>query len=691
WSETKNVTEIDWDTHSDPKSYFMQEPIGKIGREADALVSIVIDNSFSMGDRTYEGESWLWHAKQAAKFLVNDLSNESMVGVWSYDGTNPDPIISPPIKLEDNKDSVIQDIENIEDNPQAPVYDTVGNAYTDVIDMKDSYPELEPAVIMLTDGADKQAADNAAQPPKFELGSQDWAPWHEMEDEDGGPTVNYDQSHIGKYRFDYRDDPDPYEPGEWDHVGDQTGQGPGERKGLLNSSIPIFTIGMGVEHNFDLDDNPDNPDWNPAVDLGSAGDDNYLIEKDPNDKRTWESGTTEYNLWSIATTSDAEYFYAPDPEDLEDIFETISDYISGPQNLTSVESPTPSSSDQDPTLNSNELTSFPYAEEENTDKYAVTPSLNLQNMSDAWLSFWHKYRIVQGVNGAYLEIGHINETGERHWDYVQPAVGPYTGNLLLDSLPEDDSGREIKWAWTGKSAQGTLRWDYVRLNIMNYLDRLEIDEQYHDDIQIRFYYNQFGGAPVPGGWIIDDVSITASRIGDDVTHIHDGMHDVWQLNETGDRYGDPTKAWWSGEPSENEFRGGIDNSLVTTSIDLSNAETATLSADFKFNINTDAGLPPDVVRVELTTDGGRTWHSINIGARMASGVSGTTEENYWVEAGDLDRLNLDLSDYSGNTIKLRFRVATSNSEDYDNYESSNVDFGGVYLNNVVVSGRTVGS
>ncbi|MFO7791518.1 MAG: CARDB domain-containing protein [Candidatus Saliniplasma sp.] len=690
WSETKNVTEIDWDTHSDPKSYFMQEPIGKIGREADALVSIVIDNSFSMGDRTYEGESWLWHAKQAAKFLVNDLSNESRVGVWSYDGTDPNPIITPPIKLEDNRDSVIQDIDDIESNPQAPVYDTVGNAYTDVIDMKDDYSELEPAVIMLTDGADKMAADDAAQPPKFELGSEDWAPWHEMESEDGGPMINYDQSHIGKYRFDYRDDPDPYEPGEWDHVGDQTGQGPGERKGLLNSSIPIFTIGMGVEHNFDLDDNPEDPDWNSAPDLGSAGDDNYLVEKDPNDKRTWESGTTEYNLWRIATTSDALYFYAPDPEDLEDIFESISDYISGPQNLTSVESPTPSSSDQDPTLNSDELTNFPHTEEENTDKYAVTPTLNLQNMSEAWLSFYHKYRIIQGVNGAYLEIGHINESDQREWQYVQPALGQYTGNLLLDDLPQDDSGREIKWAWNGKSGGGTLQWDFVRLNIMNYLDRLDIPEDRQDDIKVRFYYNQFGGSTVPGGWIIDDVSITASRNGDNASNIEEGIHDVWQMNQTTDRYGDPTTAWWNGEPDASEFRSGIDNSLTTTSIDLSDADTAIFDADFKFNINTESGIPPDVVRTEITTDGGKTWGSINTGVRMASGVSEGT--NSWTSADDPDmwRLNVDLSGYSGETIRLRFRVATSNDEDYDNYEEE-LDFGGFYVDNVVVSGETVGS
>ncbi|MGM0406123.1 MAG: hypothetical protein ACQEQM_08285, partial [Thermoplasmatota archaeon] len=495
-------------------------------------------------------------------------------------------------------------------------------------------------------------------------------------DFDEYPEKNY-PGHWGKYTLPY-DDPDG---GRWWKTGTHGGPFVNNRKGLLGAPIPIFTIGLGLEHN------PNIPNWETIYSEPVEGEYNnahrYINE---NDEYAVESGTTEYNLWRISNTSDAEYFYAPDPEDLDIIFETIGEYLSGPQNLTSV--------DPEPTVTStdtNTLTDFPHAEEENNNKYAVTPSLNVQNMSEAWLTFWHKYRIIQGVNGAYLEIGHFNESDEWHWDYVQPAVGPYTGNLLIQEEVYDDSGREIEWAWTGKNGQNTMQWEYVRLNVMNYLDRLEIDDEYRDNIRIRFKYHQFGGATVPGGWFIDDVSITASRIGDDDSHIHDGMQDMWQLNETMDRYGKNTTAWWSGEPGENEFRGGIDNSLMTTSIDLRNADTAVLNADFKFNINTESGVPPDVVRVEITTDGGRSWESINLGKRVATGVSGDGGTNYWVNAGDLSRLNVDLSDYSGNTIRMRFRVATNNGENYDNFEDGTVDFGGFYVNNVVISGRTVGS
>jgi len=242
-----------------------------------------------------------------------------------------------------------------------------------------------------------------------------------------------------------------------------------------------------------------------------------------------------------------------------------------------------------------------------------------------------------------------------------------------------------------------MQWEYVRLNVMNYLDRLDIDDEYRDNIRIRFKYHQFGGATVPGGWLIDDVIITGSRIGDDASHINSNMQDMWQLKQTYDRYNNPTTAWWSGEPGENEFRGGIDNSLMTSSIDLRNADTADFSADFKFNINTDPGIPPDTVRVEITKDGGRTWQSINLGTRVATGVSGGSTSYHWVRADELSRLNVDLSDYSGNIIRLRFRVATNNDPDYDNFEedpndeTNDIDFGGFYVDNVVISGRTAGS
>ncbi len=698
WDYTDNLThgieKVTEHAHSDPYSYFMEEPEGPIGLRADAIVSMVIDNSFSMGDReVYDEESgeyisWLEKAKSAASFLVTLLSNESRVGVWAYQGTNPRQIISPPMQLENNRDYVLEQIDGIESNPQAPVYDTVGNAYLDVIGMADDYPELVPAVIGLTDGADKMAADPAAEPPQFELGSQNWAPWHEMENEDGTPIINYGDSHIGKYRFDYRQDPDPYEPGVWSHVGDQD-QGPGNRRGLLNSSIQIFTIGLGLEHNTDLDVNPENPDWNPAPDLESAGDENFLIEKDPNDERTWEAGTTEYNLWRIANTSDAEYFYAPGPDDLEDIFDLIARHlIGGAQNLTSMDPPVD--------IQGNGLMEEEEDEPVNVDKMAVTPAFDLTGTDEAWLTFWHRYKLIQGVNGAYLQIGYEDpDDGELMWRYVKPSVGPYSGNLLQHddiTLPVDSFGQEINWCWNGKSAGGTLNWEFVRVDLLRQMndlqDEFDIPDEALESVRVRFYYKQYGGGVTPGGWWIDDVGIVVTREGD-VDDSGPDMHDVWQRVLTQGRDGDTTWAWRNMDPETGWFRSGIDNRLVTVPIDLRNALTANLTADFKFNINTAGGRPPDGFRVEVSTNNGLRWSAINLGVRSASGVSGYEEDNYWVKAGELSRLNVDLSDFSGNVILLRFRVVTCGANAYDHFEDGTLDFGGFFINNVMVYGQTI--
>jgi hypothetical protein len=146
---------------------------------------------------------------------------------------------------------------------------------------------------------------------------------------------------------------------------------------------------------------------------------------------------------------------------------------------------------------------------------------------------------------------------------------------------------------------------------------------------------------------------------------------------------------------------GIDNSLMTMPIDLVSARTASLSAYFRFNLNTQEGAPPDGFRVEVSSDNGITWHAINLGVRSSWGVSGTDNSGttsytghnaggyYWTQAGTLTRLNCDLSDWGGNVIMIRFRMVTNNAANYDHYESSSVGFGGFYVDDVVVSGETV--
>ncbi len=673
WDEamTHGVVNTTDEAKSDPYSYFMLEPKG--GRLMDVLVVLAIDSSSSMTNRYHDGETWLWHAKQGAKALVNSLSNGSVVGLWHFEGTNPGREIWPTPLEGDGRQLVLDAIDDMGGTPQTPLWDTVGGAYMDVFDHLPLYPDLMGAVVVLADGQDNQASDESSLTDMLEAGSRVWAPWGPMEPEDDFPEREY-FGHWGKYHVPYSDY-DPWRAGRWYKPSTLDPQFRPFRKGLLYSDMPIFTIGLGLEHN------PNIPEWNIIYDAPNIGETNDAhVYINPDDQFAVESGTLEYNLWRIANTSGAEYFFAPDPGDLEDIFDRIAYMLQRPENLTAIEDEFVINEDDD--------------EEwiKNFDKYAVTPSLDLTNTEEAWLTFWHKYRLIQGVNGAYMEIGYENNTGEYLWRYVQPSVGPYTGNLLLSEIDSDDFDNDIIWCWNGKSAGGTMQWEFVKVDLLR--DEYEIPEDKLDTVRVRFYYKQFGGGVRDGGWWLDDVSVVVTRIGNLADNIELGMHDVWHLNETIGPDDQPTRAWYNVDPSTGHFRPGIDNRLITAPIYLTNARTATLRADFKFNINTAGGRPPDGFRVEVSTDNGRSWEAINLGVRAATGVSGSGGDagqniGYnWTTAGSLDRLNVDLSDYAGNVILIRFRVFTCSASGYNHYADPDTD-GGFYVNNVIVLGETI--
>ncbi|MEW5938003.1 MAG: hypothetical protein AB1665_09355, partial [Candidatus Thermoplasmatota archaeon] len=160
--------------------------------------------------------------------------------------------------------------------------------------------------------------------------------------------------------------------------------------------------------------------------------------------------------------------------------------------------------------------------------------------------------------------------------------------------------------------------------------------------------------------------------------------------------------WWNRDPN-GTMRPGIDNALETMPIDLTNALNVTLGAYFRFNINNADGMPPDGFRVEITTDNGMIWIPINLGARAAWNLSGTdtvikdnksysgVEDpvvgNYWVEAGTLTRLNIDLSQFRGNQVRLRFRLVTNNHPAYLHYKIIG-PFYGFMVDDVTVKGTT---
>ncbi len=690
WDQKQGVEIVDDHAMSDPYSYFMEEPEGPIGVKADVFVIMTIDNSRSMANREYIDEdgntmSWLDMAKISAEVLIEGLSNESYVGVWTYHQNNPIEVV-PPTNLEGNRDDIIGDIHDIERSNMAPLWDTAGEAYTTVKNNIENHPDLNPAVVVLGEGLDTHSSDEAIPLPQIEAGSDTWGPWREMwpdEVGDGLPPYQYLDDVWGKYQIQYPDYT-PSDDGWWNEANLNE-----NRRGLLYSDIPIFTIGLGLEHfgdPYNVDNPIQNPDWDIRYDEPQQGDwgDNHPYHVYHSGEFDYPIyGTTEYQLWHIANTSDAEYFFAPDPEDLEDIFDQIAQMLIGAQNLTSVGGPQPLSEPSGELMGDDEPV--------NIDKWAVTPALDLTNTEEAWLTFWHRYRLIQGVNGAYLQIGYEDPEDGMMWRYIQPSIGPYTGNLLLRDvqLPQDSFGEEVKWCWNGKSAGGTMNWERVKVDLLR--DDYQIPTEALDTVRIRLYYKQFGGGVRPGGWWIDDFGVTVTRQGDWGNNIGENMHDQWHLANTTDMDDQDTVAWWNADPDVGHFRGGIDSRLSTVPVDLRNAMTANMTADFKFNINTAAARPPDGFRMEISTNNGRTWNALNLGVRAASGISGDEDSNYWVKAEHLTRLNVDLSDFTGNVVLVRFRMVTCGHPQYTHYEEEpdELGYGGFYINNVKIFGETI--
>ncbi|UCH88963.1 MAG: hypothetical protein JSV49_12130 [Thermoplasmata archaeon] len=337
----------------------------------------------------------------------------------------------------------------------------------------------------------------------------------------------------------------------------------------------------------------------------------------------------------------------------------------------------------------------------------TSPAFSISGANRATLSFYQRYNLYPALNGAFITIG-LNESGTFKFYYVVP-LRPYPSNLKLDAtLPTDDNGQMIQWAYNGKSGEGTFEWEYVGLNIITEGQRLGVDFT-SDDIKIRFCYYRFGGG-IGGGWWIDDIKVIVSA-----SQVTSTSSDVWQLVNTSGH--NSQHSWWNGDPTDDsQFKGGIDNSLYTRPIDLTNARTVQFECYLKFNINASAGTPPDGFRIEISDDHGITWKAINKGVRTSWGISGDGEgqdgstntyyddgvvdgKTYpgmdpegddWTNTSTLTRLNTDISGWAGRVIMIRIRVVTSNDPAFP-HRNADVAWGGLFVDDVKVKGTSIQS
>jgi len=336
------------------------------------------------------------------------------------------------------------------------------------------------------------------------------------------------------------------------------------------------------------------------------------------------------------------------------------------------------------------------------DFYATTQPFSLVGYSSAELSFYQKYSMQVGANGVVILVG--NDTagdGNYKFRYVTPKR-PYTGNIRFDipsSRIRDDFGRDMRWCFNGISTNGLGQWDYITVDLSPYIGQVHV--------KVKFLYINATMTKV-GYWYIDDIVVKASR--GDASAPTTAVDDQWELVTRGaslsggdlaDAYGG-NKAWLCHNPGGgvDYLKGGIDNSLTTVPIDLTNALDASLDVKFKFNINNADGRPPDGFRVEVSSDNGETWQALNRGVRSGSKVSGADAAggdgtsitgvdvgNYWVSSKTMSRLNCDLSGWAGSVILVRFRVVTR-TDIVNHFDNAGAGFGGIYIDDVKVVGNT---
>ncbi len=333
----------------------------------------------------------------------------------------------------------------------------------------------------------------------------------------------------------------------------------------------------------------------------------------------------------------------------------------------------------------------------------TTESFNLSGYESAKLTFFQKTMILPGGNGGVVMVGNdTNGDNNWKWKYVMPST-PYTSNLKWDVIGprvQDSYGTDMRWCFGGISGAGLYTWEYITVDLTPFVGK--------SNVRVMFRFLNVSNCYSAETWIIDDIKVTASRADGNPTSSSDDQWEYITGSVASGTTHSGTHAWWchntsAGAPSD-AFAAGIDNSLYSRQIDLTNARNATFEAYFRFNFNYTAGRPPDCFRVEVTDDNGMTWRTLTLGVRAGWNVSGTegdtawgdppdgksytgiNEGSNWVSSNSLSRLTTDLTGWAGSVIQLRIRVITAT--DHANYESLNGPFG-LYIDDVMVYGTSL--
>ncbi|MCK5562085.1 MAG: hypothetical protein KAJ51_15910, partial [Thermoplasmata archaeon] len=169
-------------------------------------------------------------------------------------------------------------------------------------------------------------------------------------------------------------------------------------------------------------------------------------------------------------------------------------------------------------------------------KYMETNSFNLEDVTSAILSFYHKYDIALGYNGALVRIGILNQsTSNWTYRYVMP-LQVYNSNLDLNNTETDDFNQEMRWCWNGISASGKFDWEYAEFDLKQFIGE--------PMVKVNFTFYIYGPRNVSDdsyGWWVDDVIVKVTR-SNSIT-VSPGAADQWELITTASAHSG-NYCWW---------------------------------------------------------------------------------------------------------------------------------------------------
>ncbi len=293
---------------------------GKVETQTPIDVAMVIDTSGSM-----DGQP-LSDAKQAAKTFVGKLSSLDRAALYIFKPGSDEPQrkVDYMFMNDENKKSLNQTIENLtaEVSTLTPIWDTIGEATNYA--WNNHLSQHTPAVVAMTDGDDEGAGDPGTEPEAGSetyspgvRGSNDYGPaiktWNMTADLEWGEEKTYDWN-IARYRG--SDGWEDIDLNDEDH--DPT------RDGLINSPVPTFNIGLGMDPQGSNSSADNYLDPNSTVsDIGGTPSDINYVKSDS----YAYNFTTEYDLKEIANSTGGGYNYAPTSSELVGIYENISQEI----------------------------------------------------------------------------------------------------------------------------------------------------------------------------------------------------------------------------------------------------------------------------------------------------------------------------------------------------------------------------